>query len=80
MGDDNKVSDFIIDSRSSYFLHPSDPPGALITATCFDGKNFDLWEKAVITAWTPNNKVAFIDGTITKSDMKKEGNPAQMNA
>jgi len=76
MGDDSKVPDFIIDSRSPYFLHPSNAPGAIIFTTRFDGKNFDLWEKAVIMTLTAKNKVAFIDGTITKPDMKKEGNPA----
>ena len=76
MGDDSKVPDFIIDSRSPYFLHPSEALGAIIITTRFGGKNFDLWEKAVITTLTAKNKVACINGTITKSNMKKEGNPA----
>jgi len=42
MEDESKGSEFVIYSHSPYFLHPSDAPGAIINATHFDGKNFDL--------------------------------------
>ena len=57
MGDESKVSDFIIDSQLSYFLHLSDAGGAIITRTRFDGKNFDLREKVVTTALTAKTRL-----------------------
>ena len=77
---DKKTPDFVIDNQSLYYLHPSDAPGAIITAIRFDGENYELWEKAVTTALTAKNKIAFIDGTITKPDMNKGASPAEMNA
>ena len=77
---DKKTPDFVIDNQSPYYLHPSDAPGAIITAIRFDGKNYELWEKAVTTALTAKNKIAFINGTITKPDMNKGASPAEMNA
>ena len=46
-GDKNR---FVIEPHSRYYLHPSEGPGVLITAVVFDGKNYDLWERAVRTA------------------------------
>ena len=79
MGDD-KTSDFKIDTQSPYFLHPSDASGAIITAVRFDGKNYELWEKAVTTALTAKNKIAFINGTITKTEVIKRGSAGEMSA
>jgi len=36
---------FVNEPHSSYYLHPSEGPGMLITAVVFDGKNYDLWKK-----------------------------------
>ena len=80
MEDESKGYEFVIDSCSRYFLPPSYAFGAIISTTHFDGKSFDIWEKAVITALTTKNKIAFIDRTITNPNMKKGGNQAQMNA
>jgi len=77
---DNKPPEFTIDSQSPYYPHPSDAPGAIITALKFDGKNFELWEKAVITALTAKNRVAFINGTITKPDVATGAKLVEMNA
>ena len=74
------MSDFIVDSRSPYLLQPFDVSGAVITTTGFAGKNVHVLEKALVTALIAKNKVAFIDGNVAKPDMKKEGNPTQMNA
>jgi len=38
---------FLIESHSSYYLHPSKGPGGLIMAVIFDEKSYDLWEIAV---------------------------------
>ena len=60
------VKEFTIDSKSPYFLDPSGSSGAMTTSIKFNGKNYDLWEKAVRTALKAKNKLGFIDGSITK--------------
>ena len=57
---------FVIETHSPYYLHPSNGPGALITAVIFDGKNYDLWEKAIRTSLRSKNKLGFIEGTVPK--------------
>jgi len=76
----NKPSEFTLDLQSPYYFHPSDAFGAIITALKFDDKNFELWEKVVITALTTKNKVAFINGTITKPDIATGARPVEVNA
>ena len=39
-----------------------------------------MWEKDVLTALTAKNKVAFINGTITKPDMATGARPVEVNA
>ena len=70
----------MIDNQSPYYLHPSDATGAIIIAIRFDGKNYELWEKVVTIVLTAKNKIAFINGTITKPDMNKGASLAKMNA
>lgn len=62
----DKNQGFVITHQSPYYLSSSNSPGALITAIKFDGKNYDLWEQAVRTAFKAKNKLGFIDGKITK--------------
>ena len=62
---------FVIEPHSPYFLHPSEGPGVMITAVVFDGKNYDLWERAVRTALKAKNKIVFIDGTLTRPTPKE---------
>ena len=50
MTKDKKDQTFIITNQSPYFIHPSDSPGAIITAIKFDGKNYNMWEKVVMTS------------------------------
>jgi len=61
---------FIIKPQSPYYLHPSEGPGTLITAVVFNGKNYDLWEKAVRTALRAKNKLGFIKGTLVRPAAK----------
>ena len=61
----------MIGKQSPYYLPPSDAREVIIAALKFDGKNYELWEKVFLTALMAKNKVAFIDGTISKSEMKK---------
>ena len=65
MGDGEKKR-FVIEPHSPYYLHPSERPGMMITAVIFDGKNYDLWERAVRTALRSKNNLAFIEGKLTR--------------
>jgi len=65
------MSKFIIDPQSSYYLHPLEGPGILITVVCFDGKNYDVWERAIRMVMKAKNKLGFINGTLTKPEDKK---------
>jgi len=65
-----KPKEFIIDSQSPYFLHPSNSLGATITTIRFNKKNYGLWEQVVRTALKAKNKLAFIDGKLTKPVVK----------
>ena len=71
---------FMIENHSLYFLHPSKGHGVLITAVIFDGKNYDLWEKAVRTALRANNKLGFIEGKLKKSTLKEGDDPLELQA
>ena len=66
---------FVIENQLSYFSHPYEGSGAAITTTIFNGKNYDLWQKAVRTALRSKNKLGFIDGIITKP----ENDPSELN-
>jgi len=68
MGKDGEKRWFIIESHSSHYLQPSGGPGALIKAVVFDGKNYDLWQKAIHTALEAKNKLGFIDRTLKRSE------------
>ena len=37
----------------------------------FNGKNYDLWEKAIHTSLKAKNKLGFIDGTLKKPKPKE---------
>jgi len=66
MGKDGSKGWFVIEPHSPYYLHPSDGPDALITAVVFDGKNYNLWEKAIHTSLEAKNKLGFIYETLKK--------------
>jgi len=61
-------------------LHPSEGPGVLITAVIFNGKNYDLWERAVRTALKAKNKLMFIDGTLQKPKPKEGDDLSELQA
>jgi len=79
MMSDNKTLEFVIHSQSPYYFHPSDAPRVIMTALKFDGKNYELWKKVVLTALTTKNKVTFIGGTTSKPEMKKEARSTEAN-
>ena len=65
MGDGDKKR-FVVEPHSPYYLHPSEGPGMMITTVIFYGKNYDLWERAVRTALRSKNKLAFLEGKLTR--------------
>ena len=75
-----KDNTFVIDLQSPYYLHPSDGPRAIITSIKFDGKNYELWNRAVTTALMAKNKLGFIDGSISKPEPTATPTPTKKNA
>jgi len=73
-----KDDSFVIDSQSPFYLHPSNGPGTIITSIKFDGKNYELWNRAVTTTLMSKNKLGFIDSSISKP--KPTTSPAKKNA
>jgi len=71
MGDGGKKR-FIVEPHSPCFLHPSEGPGAMITAMIFDGKNYELWEKAMTMALRAKSKLAFINGTLKRPAARED--------
>jgi len=63
---------FIIEPHSPYFLHPADGPRVIITAVIFDGKNYEQWERVVMTALRAKNKIALIDGSLARPAPKED--------
>jgi len=63
MGDGGKKR-FVIDPHSPYYLHLLEGPD--ITVVIFDGKNYDLWVRAVRAALKSNNKLAFIESMLKR--------------
>jgi len=59
------------DPTSPYYLHPSDNPGAVITSIVFGDENYDLWGKAVRNLFMAKNKLGFIDGSISRRELKE---------
>ena len=57
---------------SPYYLAPSEGPGCLITVVIFDGKSYDLCERAVRNALKAKNKLGFIEGTLKKPEPNGE--------
>ena len=55
---------FILESHSPYSPHVSEGLRVLIIAVVFDGKNYELWERVVLTTLKAENKLGFIDRTL----------------
>ena len=80
MSDEPPKSKFLIEPRLPYYLHPSEGPGVSITAVAFDDKNYDLREKAVVTALRAKNKLRFIEGTLKKPVLVEGRDPMELQA
>jgi len=72
--------EFIFENPSPYYLHPSEGPGVLITAVIFDGKNYDLWERAVRAALKSKNKLGFINGALIIPTPKQGEDTSELQA
>ena len=46
----------------------------------FNGKNYDLWQRAVRTALKAKNKLGFIEGTLKRPELKERDDPTKYNA
>ena len=62
---------FIIANKSPYYVYPIEGPRVLITTVIFNGKNYELWQKAVQTTLKAKKKLGFINGTLQKPDFKE---------
>ena len=43
----------------------------MIMVVIFEGNNYNLWEQAVRTTLKAKNKLVFVDGTLTRPDLKE---------
>ena len=71
---------FVIGNPSPYYLHPLEGSGVLITAVIFDGKNYDIWERAVRTALKSKNRLGFIDRALMKLTPKEGEDTSELQA
>ena len=51
---------------SVYFIHPYENPTNSLVSVKFTGDNFGEWQRGVKIALSCKNKIAFIDGTLTR--------------
>ncbi|XP_031268446.1 uncharacterized protein LOC116126906 [Pistacia vera] len=59
-----------IDFQNSLYLHPSDTPGAVIVSQQLTGiENYSHSSRAMIVTLTGKNKIGFINGSCTKSNL-----------
>ncbi|XP_019173563.1 PREDICTED: uncharacterized protein LOC109169142 [Ipomoea nil] len=65
----SNVTEVSLDSQSQsnpYFMHASENPALELVSTPLEGPNYHPWARAVTMALSCKNKLAFVDGTITK--------------
>ena len=54
------------DISSPYFLHSTDHPGSILVSTLLNGDNYPTWKRAMKMALNAKNKLAFVNGTLSK--------------
>ncbi|KAK3007090.1 hypothetical protein RJ639_016141 [Escallonia herrerae] len=64
------VQNIAIDTKSPFYLHPSDHPGLIFVTQPLseNGKNYFTWRCNMLTALQSKNKAGFVDGLIAKPD------------
>ncbi|CAO2838307.1 unnamed protein product [Amaranthus hypochondriacus] len=55
-----------IDSTSPYYLHPACNTNLVLSPVVLRGDNYGEWARSVRNAFKANNKLGFLDGTITQ--------------
>ncbi|KAK3013632.1 hypothetical protein RJ639_010258 [Escallonia herrerae] len=65
------VQNIAIDTKSPFYLHPSDHPGLIFVTQPLseNGENYFTWRRNMLTALQSKNKAGFIDGLIAKPDV-----------
>ena len=58
----------IDDPLSPFFLHYSDSPGPVLVSQQLTGDNFPSWSRAMIIPLSVENKLGFIDDSISRPD------------
>jgi len=54
------------DPQSLYFLSSSDSPSNIICPMSLNGNNYPYWRHLTINTLKSKNKIAFVNGTISK--------------
>ncbi|KAK2979253.1 hypothetical protein RJ640_001643 [Escallonia rubra] len=65
------VQNIAIDTKSTFYLHPSDHPGLVFVTQPLseNGENYFTWRRNMLTAFQSKNKAGFVDGSIAKPDV-----------
>ncbi|KAK3042700.1 hypothetical protein RJ639_000758 [Escallonia herrerae] len=65
------VQNIAIDTKSPFYLHPSDHPGLIFITQPLseNGENYFTWRRNMLTALQSKNKAGFVDGLIAKPDV-----------
>ncbi|KAK3005883.1 hypothetical protein RJ639_017524 [Escallonia herrerae] len=65
------VQNITIDTKSPFYLHPSDHPGLIFVTQPLseNGENYFTWRRNMLTALQSKNKAGFVDGLIAKPDV-----------
>ncbi|KAK3040007.1 hypothetical protein RJ639_027197 [Escallonia herrerae] len=65
------VQNIAIDTKSPFYLHPSDHPGLIFVTQPLseNGENYFTWRRNMLTALQSKNKAGFVDGLIAKLDV-----------
>lgn len=53
-----------------YFLHANENPALVLVSTPMDGSNYHPWARAMTMALSCKNKLAFVNGDITKPPLE----------
>ena len=59
----------VTNPTSVYYIHPNENPTVSLVSEKFNGDNFADWKRGMILALSIKNKIPFIDGSLTKSEV-----------
>jgi len=64
--------DIVTDTSNSYYIHHLDQLENLLVPEKLNGSNYATWSKSMTHALIANNKIGFIDGTISAPSETKQ--------